>query len=161
MTWHIQKLERPAPWAVIDTPTGRMVSCHHDRGDADRALASLMFGARSGLRPKVPEYISKGPSVPISTAHLLHTIGYNVVHAMRHLDEASNVDKKPGDRMFDIQHAQNHIAEAQEHVIKLSQHLEKNYPAEGAELKKMDDETYNIVPDNHAEDHQHGLDEST
>lgn len=104
------------------------------------------------LRPAVKEYVSKGPSVPISTAHLVHTIGYNTVHAMRHLDEAHRVDKKPSDRMFDIEHAQNHVAEAQEHVIKLTQHLIKNYPAEGAEMKRLDAEADEIVPDNHAAD---------
>jgi len=94
----------------------------------------------------LPSYLPDGPSIPVTTAHLIHTVGYNLIHAARHLDVALGQDRTPKQRVFDMQHAQAHTSEAAEHLEKLTAHMIKNYPPEGKELQAMDRETFKLVP---------------
>jgi hypothetical protein len=81
------------------------------------------------------------PAHKVATfSHLLQTVLYHQGHAMRHAQVMQRDD--PGDSMwdFDAEHVARHTAGALEHVNKLAQHVDDNYPDEArwlAELHKL------------------------
>jgi len=69
-------------------------------------------------------------------AHLLQTAGYNLGHAMTHIDAAMK-PKSPSDQKFNLEHAKHHMDEVQDHLSRLIEHIRKHYPAEAKELDNV------------------------
>ncbi len=72
--------------------------------------------------PGNPEKVS-------TTAHLLETAGHHISHAHEHLKTLSK-PQSPKQRALNQEHALTHIKGGVEHVQKLVDHIQSNYPAE-------------------------------
>jgi len=78
----------------------------------------------------------------MTMAHLLQTAGYNMGHAITHTDAAKKLAGADGgeetDLQFNLDHASHHLAETQDHLKRLMDHIKEHYPQEAAELKKLE-----------------------
>lgn len=64
-----------------------------------------------------------------TTAHLLETAGHHISHAHEHL-KVLNKPQSPKQRALNHDHAMTHLKGGIEHVQKLVDHIQSNYPAE-------------------------------
>lgn len=72
-----------------------------------------------------------------SLAHLVQTTGNHLSHTHRHfLQLKQSVSGEAG--KFNYEHAQTHLEGAIEHVQKIVDHLNTNYPKEAQELKELE-----------------------
>jgi len=82
------------------------------------------------------------PDVPGTTAHLLHTVGFELGHVHRHM--LSLAKAKPGKEAdFHHAHAKKHLASAMDHAGRLQAHVEAHYPQEATELTAIKKATLN------------------
>jgi hypothetical protein len=70
-------------------------------------------------------------------AHLVNTAGHHISHALRHA-EALKRSVTPQQREFNLDHLITHANGAAEHIQKIMNHLNDNYPAEAQELAKLE-----------------------
>lgn len=70
-------------------------------------------------------------------AHLINTAGHHISHTIRHI-EAMKRSVTPEQRKFNLDHLETHANGAAEHIQKVMNHLKDNYPAESAELAKLE-----------------------
>lgn len=75
--------------------------------------------------------------VPMTTAHLMQTVAYNLGHAITHNKAALDADSAK-DRQFNLEHTDHHLAEAQDHLLRLMDHVREHYPKEAAELDTVE-----------------------
>lgn len=73
-----------------------------------------------------------------TTAHLVETTAHHLSHTMRHAEQLKK-SKTKAQRDFNQEHMDTHLKGGIEHVHKLMNHLQTNYPAEGKELQKLQD----------------------
>jgi hypothetical protein len=72
-----------------------------------------------------------------TTAHLLQTTGNHLSHTHRHaVAEGKSITDEAG--KFNHEHMMTHLEGAIEHVQKLTDHLNANYPKEAKELKTLE-----------------------
>lgn len=76
----------------------------------------------------------------MTTAHLAGTAEYNLAHAIVHL-KAAMAPKSPKDQQFNLEHADHHLDEAQDHLSRLLKHFRENYPSIAKELDNIDKAT--------------------
>lgn len=82
--------------------------------------------------------------VPMTTAHLLQTAGYNLGHAIVHTAAASKLAKVEAnggpetDMQFNLEHATHHLGEVQDHLKRLVDHVREHYPDVSAQLGKLE-----------------------
>lgn len=75
--------------------------------------------------------------VPMTTAHLMQTVAYNIGHAITHNKAALDASDK-NDRQFNLEHTDHHLEEAQDHLLRLMEHIREHYPKEAAELDTVE-----------------------
>lgn len=95
-----------------------------------------LWGSADGAR----QHYGGEPStrIPMTTAHLMQTAGYNLGHALTHLNAAMDKTGGPKDTKFNMEHAHHHLEEAQDHLTRLVQHIRDHYPKEAAELETVE-----------------------
>ena len=121
-----------------------MGHCAHHLDGAHRSAHQLAANLR-GHYPSEGEELDAlmgvvGLAVSVSkdaktatTAHLTQTICNHLAHTLRHVT-AMGEDPDPDVWGFNAEHARTHLDGALEHVGKLTEHLEDNYPAEAGFL---------------------------
>lgn len=86
--------------------------------------------------PKTGEKSANPKQKASTTAHLLETTAHQLAHTIRHHE--SEKSSKGSAKLLDHEHEGTHLYGADEHVQKLLAHIKANYPAESAELKKLE-----------------------
>lgn len=71
-----------------------------------------------------------------STAHLVETTAHHLSHTLMHAQQLKK-SKTKAQRDFNQEHMDTHLKGGIEHVGKLMNHLQSNYPAESKELTKL------------------------
>jgi len=72
----------------------------------------------------------------MTLAHLLQTAGYNLGHAITHLDAAMK-PKSPADQQFNLEHCQHHLDEVQDHLGRAIEQIQKHFPGLAKELDEV------------------------
>lgn len=75
--------------------------------------------------------------VPVTTAHLLSGVDFDLAHVDRHMKAAQKSEHDPKAMAFNLEHAKGHLDSAIDHAHRLTAHLRENYPSEGKELDKV------------------------
>lgn len=73
----------------------------------------------------------------MTTAHLAGTAEYNLAHAIVHI-QAALKPKSPKDQQFNLEHADHHVHEAQDHLSRLIDHMKAHYPPISKEFDNLD-----------------------
>lgn len=87
-----------------------------------------------GQAPQLRQYTS---DVPVTTAHLLSGVDFDLAHVDRHMKAAEASKSDPQAMAFNLHHAKGHLDSAIDHAHRLTSHLLEHYPKEGHELNKV------------------------
>lgn len=87
--------------------------------------------------PKTGQKSANNLQKASTTAHLLETTAHQAAHTQRHLLALRKSKGKA--KALDQEHAETHMNGTIEHVQKLMQHVQSNYPTEGKELTNLQD----------------------
>ena len=91
---------------------------------------------------KAPKTGDKSPSINTkvsTTAHLLQTAGHHLGHAKVHFNKV-DASKTPKEKALNLEHGMTHLNGGIEHIQKEIDHIKANYPAEGGELNRLEQE---------------------
>lgn len=90
-----------------------------------------------GSAPKTGDKSASALQKASTTAHLIETTSHQAAHTKRHLVALKKSKGKAA--ALDHDHAMTHMDGTIEHVQKLMQHVQSNYPSESKELGKLQD----------------------